>query len=44
MLYVRQGDTVEWEPNPLHADDMKGLGDFANGFDRNPTYQVPYLL
>ncbi len=34
-----EGDTVTWEPHPLHADDMKGLGDFP-GFDRNPTYQV----
>jgi len=36
-----EGDTVTWEVNPLHADDMKGLGDFED-FERDPTYQGEY--
>lgn len=34
------GDTQTWELNPLHADDLKGLGDFEDGVTRDPTYQV----
>mmetsp|Transcript_46770 Transcript_46770/g.110118 ORF Transcript_46770/g.110118 Transcript_46770/m.110118 type:complete len:323 (+) Transcript_46770:3-971(+) len=40
---VAQGDSVTWDPHPLFAGDMKGLGDFSTPTDeRVGTYQGVY--